>query len=65
MQAPSEGTGVQSGMDRGGAGGTGLDNMGPMRLGLRMEQRGTVKQQVQALRSRLDCTNNDLQVCRL
>ncbi|KAK9825314.1 hypothetical protein WJX74_008521 [Apatococcus lobatus] len=64
-KAPSEG-GVVGGavpldMERGGAAGTGLDDLGPMRLGMRMEQRATVKQQVQALRSRLDRTSNDLQ----
>lgn len=66
MQASSEGGAgggaVSLGMERGGAAGTGLDDLGPMRLGMRMEQRATVKQQVQALRSRLDRTSNDLQV---
>ena len=50
-------------MEPGGAAGTGLDDLGPMRLGVRMEQRATVKQQVHALRSRLDHTSNDLQAC--
>lgn len=66
MQASSEGGAgagaISLGMERGGAAGTGLDDLGPMRLGMRMEQRATVKQQVQALRSRLDRTSNDLQV---